>query len=193
LIWIRTPTGRREAVTVAIDPGFTRIDGSRTKWIDRSALAWFEGSRLVHAEYFADMKASYPTGPDVIVIEKPTVYPSNFPGAPRVPPNDIVDLAWAGAMLAGRFRCGAVVELLAQAWKLQMAKPVCHARALRVLTPDETLLLPVGSVTRIQAASRVLGVTGKCPAYRWRGVDVLDAVSLGLVHLGRLDLGGTKT
>lgn len=186
------------SVLLAIDPGYTRIARSRTKWTDRNAVAWFYNGELQYGAYWSEMDAFARVSvaaPDTVVIEKPTAYSTGAPGrgqAPgekNVPPNDLIDLAAAGFLLAGRFRCP-VVELLAERWKGSIAKPVCHRRMLAVLTPAERALLPAGSEAKVAEAVRVLGVTGKCPSYKWHGVDVLDAVSLGLVYLGRLDLGG---
>ncbi len=170
---------------VAIDPGFTRIARSRTRWVDRSAFARFENRVLTLCDYVGETLSQA----DEVVVEKPTVYPTHAPGALVVSPNDIVDLAFAAGLVSGRFGCP-VTEVLAQDWKLQMQKPVCHNRMLKVLTDAERRHLPAGSEAKVVAAVRELGVTGRCPSYRWIGVDVLDAVALGLVYLGRLNLGG---
>jgi hypothetical protein len=170
-----------------IDPGFERIDKSRTHWTDRSAIALFYDVEQSMGRYFGgDLIWAGYLGPnilldvDLIVIEKPTMYPG---GHQR--PNDLIDLAWAGGRIVGRFG-RPTIEVLPAEWKHQLPKPVCHERMWDALTPTERELLPVGAIDRVHAASRKLGITGKMPAYAWRGVDVLDAISIGLVHMGRM-------
>lgn len=116
--------------------------------------------------------------PDVVVLEKPQLYP----GHPR--PGDILDLAMAGTLVAARFRCPIVLRTPAE-WKRQIKK-WAHHRAIweDILTPTERALFPAEAYAEIVSAC----VSGKGYSVLW--TNYLDAVALGCTYLGRCRPGG---
>ena len=106
-----------------------------------------------------------------------------------------IDLACRGAELAGRaiHPRGVVLYTTPTKWKQSVPKPICHARALKDLSSAELSLLPDGTAERVRSARESGAKDGwRKPGAvyygRGKGSDVhnlLDAVALGLWHLGR--------
>lgn len=105
-----------------------------------------------------------------LVIEQPFVYPRGPSGKKAgTDPNDLIQLAAVVGALVGRFAylsAPAVKIYLPAEWKGQLPKSVCHDRARKRLSEQESLCLPKLSASRLHNA--------------------LDAMALGLVDLGRM-------
>lgn len=170
------------ASLVAIDPGFGRRSGG-------CACALFEGAELVRV-WMARPSDRVDVACDVIV-EKP----QQDRRSRGVPPSTLIELAWQGAVLAGRIAGAshAVHALTPSEWKGSVPKPVHHARLWRCLTERERHVL--GGVetwahidaARMRGAESRWGQPGASyyPA-RWTTHNMLDAVALGAHYLGRL-------
>jgi hypothetical protein len=136
-------------------------------------------------------------GGEDVVIERP-----QQDGRSRaVPPKVLIELAWNGALLAGRLAgpFGKVIEFLPSEWKESLPKAVHHSRLVEALAFQEHAVLNDAFPAyrdQIEAACR------KGALSRWakdgnahypRGSalpDVLDAVGLGLFALKRIDKKG---
>lgn len=157
---------------IAIDPG-----------VYKTACALYRGGRLYSVGYGPDMQR---VRADRAVCEKP-----QFDA--RVGVYNI-DLAVAGAFLAGRLSTGGVVFTEPRHWKGSRPKPVHHQEAWAELLPRERSILPADTYTRIcnaveRGALDRWRKSGGSYYGRSQGSDVhnlLDAVALGLWYLGRL-------
>lgn len=112
-----------------------------------------------------------------IVIEKPRSYPK----ASAIDNNDLIDLALAGGIVAGRI-AGAcydapITELPPATWKGQVPKPIHHERLQRLLSDAE-----------LQHIQRDMA---PIPASLQH--NLWDAIGLGLYALGRTGRGGTRS
>ncbi len=104
---------------------------------------------------------SAPFWADVLVIEKPQVYNSG-----RARRSDIVDLAISAGRVARMFATPTEVWYTPAQWKGQIAKKPHHARIRARLDEKELALLDKRPQKEL--------------------VHILDAVGLGLFHLGRI-------
>lgn len=175
---------------VAIDPGSA---GRGSAW------AAFDARGVLRAVGFATAGTAAvviaqlgPSAAARIVVERPAYQGARSRGAHV---GDLINLAWDGAalayLLAGRLR-GDVTERTPAQWKGSEPKPRQHARAWRLLTYAERDVLG-GDATHL-AIERA---TERGALDRWKkpGVtyyprafiahNLLDAVALGLVTLGR--------
>jgi hypothetical protein len=109
-----------------------------------------------------------------LLWEKPQVYPKS-----KGNPNQLIDLAIAGAVAAARFGC-ATRTVKPRDWKGTIGKPQHHSRLWPILAPAEQALFPEGTGEYIRKAARGLG------GYSASVVDLLDAAALGCYDLGRL-------
>jgi len=155
----------------SIDPG-----------VKECHLAYFEGGVLSGVWQFSPGAAVHqplgpcPTGTE-LVVEVPRIYPHSHPR-----PNDLIDLAFAAGRAVGSNPATIVYPAH---WKRQLKKPVSHMRILEVLAPHELAVLPPETADKVREAAEYLGRTGKV-RYNWKGHNTLDAVGIGLHHLGRL-------
>lgn len=98
-----------------------------------------------------------------IAVEVPQVYQGRVAGTDQ---NDLIDLAiragWAQVMAQDK-----VTEYWPSQWKGQLPKKVCNRRTLAVLSPSE------------------LAVVENCGVAKSKKHNILDAVGIGLKHLGR--------
>ena len=101
-----------------------------------------------------------PASDAMCVCEKPQVYRGS-----RVRTADLIDLAIAAGRMTGAL---GTFYVLPAAWKGQLPKKLQHERMMRALSPDERDVL-----ASVKCAKHLLH-------------NVFDAVSLGLVELGRL-------
>lgn len=131
--------------------------------------------------------------PDAVVIERPKIRPRT-----RINPQTVVDLGCEAMRVAYRFGVP-VAEYEPAAWKGHLPKPVSHAQAWAELTPAEKYRWR--SETQWPGTDRVIAAAQERGARDgWKpgknyytradtilGVpDALDALALGLTHLGRL-------
>ena len=129
-----------------------------------------------------------------VVVERP-----QQDGRSRaVPPAILIDLAWTGAYLVGGFAAlgASVREVEPREWKGDLQKAIHHHRLVEALTERELEVLGMGAISEVEAAVR------KGALCRWKPdsnghyrkgsstPDILDAVGLGLWHLGRIGKDG---
>jgi hypothetical protein len=155
---------------LAVDPGLRGC-----------GVALFNDGQLQHAEYVIGsaagvragawqpmaeavrLWATYRTLEDTtLVVELPQVY---VRARSKGDPNDLIDLAAVVGALVAYFPVGATVYLPAE-WKGQVPKEIIHARAASALSAWETRQITY-------------------PKRKGLAHNVLDAVALGLCHLGR--------
>jgi Holliday junction resolvasome RuvABC endonuclease subunit len=104
--------------------------------------------------------------PDILVLEQPRIYP----GVRREDPNDLIQLAGVlGAIAAHWESVPTIVAYYPAAWKGQVPKKVMTNRILKHLATGEL--------------SRLVSVGAK-------DHNTIDAIGLGLFHLGRMKRGG---
>lgn len=134
---------------------------------------------------------------ETVVVEKPQMDRRSR----KVPPSILIGLAWNGARTAEAIGAHTFVEKTPTQWKQGRSKHAHHLQIWRRLSFDEQravgkahtwlrkrgarALTPNQVYTVLHAAAERLVRTGeqtKHPFY-----DVLDAVGIGLEHLGRMD------
>lgn len=104
--------------------------------------------------------------PDVLVLERPRVYP----GVRNEDPNDLLELAGILGAIAAHWESVPELAVYYPAeWKGQVPKKVMTQRILKHLRPGES--------DRIVTAGA-------------KDHNTIDAVGLGLFHLGRMKRGG---
>jgi hypothetical protein len=169
-------------VIIAIDPGNARNEGE-------CACAFFDAGKMVRLGYFdydnarAYAKRSHQDDA-AVVVELPMIYPG---GHQR--PNDLINLAAAGFLVAGAFQAKRIVRYTPREWKGQKPKPPCHWLAWQVLTPAERRLFPVDTEARIKNGIEVNAprlYKQPLKEYSFKAHNLLDACAIGLFHLGRV-------
>lgn len=173
---------------LAIDPGSAG---------EGNACAFFQswGGRVaLSSVWFERLATPFVGRPHVetIVVERPA-YQGLRSDQARV--QDLLNLAWSGALLAGAYagRDGAeLVEYTPAQWKGSEQKPIQHYRLWQVLEPAERAVLGGAATERRILAAREKGALKRWPAGgkwygTWTGHNLLDAVALGCHHLGRLE------
>lgn len=137
-------------------PGWHRAQGA-------SGFATFDALTLALAGHGPPARIP---GITEIAVEIPAVRRA---GQSKGRPEDLIRLAIVAGRWIGMNAPSEVTEyaMSGQTWKGQLPKDVCHARARAVLTAAELALVP------------------SLPKTRGR-LDMWDAISLGLVHSGRL-------
>ena len=168
------------ARVLAIDPGGDKVG---------CACAFFSEGGLFRVGFEA--RPAYPA--DVVVVERPEVQGDR---TRRARPQDLMGLAWNGAMAAGYVAGashGRVVELTPSQWKGREPKPLHHARLWEILAPHERHALGGAATERA-----IVGAIERGAGCRWSrpGADLyprsftthnlLDAAALGAFWLGRL-------
>lgn len=162
---------------VSLDPGKKR-----------TACAYFSESdnRLVSVFWLKPGEAPDPLfAVSLVIIEKPNIN-GNTPNW-----QSTFDCGWYGAIVAGWFRAP-IVEYEPNAWKATVKKPLHHQRLWRVLAKEERALLPVEVPGVIETACVRYARTGTVRNYEHEWHNLLDAVGVGLFHLGRTGRGGAK-
>ena len=147
--------------TLSIDPG------ASTGW------ALFDGSDLTFAGVL-DPECAHPLAlvPDVRSVSAiVTEYPEFRPGDTKSNPNDLITLAMRAGVIEGMLRAHAPSawwrRVRPSQWKGSVPKPIHNKRVLGALTAREMALLP-------NALKH----------------DTIDAVGIGLWHVGRMGRGG---
>lgn len=161
------------------------------------SAALFRGGELIQAL----PRIVHATPVDRVVVERP-----QQDGRSRaVPPAQLIDLAWTGAVLYGGFLAlGAEGrEYTPTEWKGTTAKAVHHWRMLGALFKNELLVVAGGLGSTVDGlfhevdAARTAGALKRWAPHKnghysekSRTPDVLDAVGLGLFDLGRITKEG---
>jgi hypothetical protein len=162
------------------------------------AQAHFEDGRLtwVDFESVETCGRNYVTLKNLasLVIEKPVLR-----GANGKDPNDCVDVFGAACLTEGYIRAlggPAALYVIPEDWKGAFKKPPHHRKVWAELSPDEREVFArdagheVDEIRdKIEAACQRLARTRKVSGYSWKAHNLLDAVGLGLWHLGRLHTG----
>lgn len=133
---------------IAIDPG-----------VYKTGIARFRDGKLIDADYVPNECISYEDC-DRLVVESQQIYP----GSP-VRTSDLIDLAHAAGMVAGRFEV-APEWVLPKKWKGNTPKAICTKRIEKCLTPEEVEALDPSVPKSLRH-------------------NMLDAVGIGLWALGR--------
>lgn len=141
---------------MAVDPGVT------TGW------AYFHPtgklSSAGHARHKLFLGCGFDDEDLELIVEIPRVYPYGGKGDP----NDLIDLAVKAGEVRGRFSWQRSVEVYPRTWKGTAPKHIHQQRIIKALAKEELTLLP------------------KTPRSRKLDHNMIDAVGLGLWHLGRL-------
>jgi hypothetical protein len=183
---------------LAIDPGSAGAGNALAFTLDGVLRqVWFERyDRAAGAHVLAGVRRTTGLAIHTIAIERP-----QQDGRSRAArPEDLMGLAWEGALLAGAYSgvFGAVlVELLPREWKGSESKPQMHARLWAKLTPHERSLLGGEKTGLVIHAAREKGALDRWSkpgvAYYPRAFvthNLLDAAALALVFGGRLEKRG---
>lgn len=170
----------------------------------------FEVSLDSPAAYLEPLSAGSGIGLSELVIEKPQIYP----GSDEKDPNDCLDVFGAARLAEGgiRARGGPAAQyVLPREWKGQIDKPPHHARIWMALSAGErtafarsadqyikrnkvekTWPLEEFIAHKIDHACALLAQHGEVRQYSWQAHNLLDAVGIGLWHLGRTGRGGRR-
>lgn len=167
--------------------------GSIDPGVHELACAEWRGDRL-HDAYFVNVTEAWrrPRAWALTVIEKPQWDARSVNGA------TLIDLAWSGGIGAGA--AGAPITAYeVREWKGSARKPQHHRRGwCALLGPEKAVLGGDATIALIEDACTRGGRDGWTKpgvAYYGRGKaakvhNLLDAVLLGLFHLGRIDVHG---
>lgn len=185
---------------IAIDPGYAS-DG------EGCACAYFGENGRVCGTWFMRPREAYTlfaplpemsvlghrlahTG--VVVVEQPQQDGRTY----GIPPEVLAKLSWDGALLAGLYAGRACCEVRAYTpsqWKGSLAKAAHHSLMWKVLTEDERVDLGGDATWRVIDAACERGALARWKPRKdyyypkdWATHNLLDAVALGLTHLGRM-------
>lgn len=187
---------------VAIDPGGAAKGNAWAGFVDGELvttgqeLHWVPGACLC---LFVEEQDP------LIVIECPEDQGARTRNAS---PLSLMDLCWNGAGFAGALLMlgglhARLETVTPTTWKGQLPKPIPHAHVWQILTPSEKRAVATGRRPEPGLSPAIIGerieqACEKGALKRWRGQeyypknwpygDILDAVGIGLVQLGRLSL-----
>lgn len=174
---------------IAIDPGYAR-DG------EGCAVAFF-WDRELHSVWFQRPQqnaCTYSTFGRIaeVVVERPQQDERTY----GIPPEVLATLSWEGAALAYGYagaKGACVIELTPSQWKGSIAKAAHHRIAWKVLSRDERAVLGGDATWRVIDAACERGALARWKPRKdhyypagWTIHNLLDAVALGLTHLGRI-------
>ncbi len=120
--------------------------------------------------------------PDEVIAEYPQVYTVAFSKGDN---NDLLALAGVDGALAALYPTTHFETYLPREWKQTMSKGVCASRVLRRLDPDE-----LATLQKAAAKLRVTDIPAlikKDPEGKHLLFNALDAVGIGLKHVGRFE------
>jgi hypothetical protein len=178
---------------LAIDPGVAVPGCACAAFKDARLLGtWFE--RVRDEPLACEIKFGR------VIVERPVLQGDRTRAAR---PQDLMALAWEGAMLAGMYAGRDSTDLIAwpasdtkehgRGWKGSEPKPVQHARLWAALDPAERLILGGDPVERAIMKAREKGALNRWSrpgaSYYPRTFithNLLDAVALGATYLGRI-------
>lgn len=189
---------------LAIDPGVSGYGCACAAFAGgRLAASWFERAGRSDPHKETPPHGLVSIAFDVIIVERPVLQGDRTRAAR---PQDLMALAWEGAMLAGMYAgrdAARVIEWPAsdtrdgRGWKGSEPKPVQHARLWRILDPDEREIIGGDRVGAAIMAAREKGALNRWgrpgASYYPRAFtehNKLDAVALGATFLGRLERNG---
>lgn len=152
-----------------------------------AAARFFDGGLVA----LRTMTARHPGGPMYIIASADEVA-CEIPQFDTRVSKHVIDLAVHVALIAGACRCP-VYTYTPRQWIGSLQKPIHHHRIWGALTAAERALFPADTTVRIAAACAKGGKdnwrkSGALYYGRGKGSEVhnlLDAVGLGLHHLGR--------
>ncbi len=165
-----------EETLLAIDPG---LNACGCAWFRHGVLTCARLSGHVSPTWHSvPQRAASTAGevsgdfgvPERLVIEWPQVY--RLGGRAGADPNDLLGLAAVAGAVAAHYYDATINVYKPAEWKGQVPKEVHHARIMRFLSDAEKLAIPKLPKTKLH--------------------NVLDAIGLGLFHLGRTGKGGTS-
>lgn len=117
------------------------------------------------------------------VCEEPSIL-----GAPNAA--DMVQVLISGSVVASALSCN-VVFYPVPTWKGSLKKPIHHYRVWPHMTKEEQAFFPKNTLDVINKACAKIAQTGKAN-YEPEWHNHLDALALGMFHLGRIKRGGEK-
>lgn len=174
---------------IAIDPGGARKKCATVRMtadiIDAYAIEVFRGALHVPCALT-----------DAVIVERPQQDGRSFAARPE----DLIEIAWEGAMLAAAYAwdSGAtLVGLTPREWKGTEPKSQMHSRLWAVLSDAERATLGGEATRRAIYTAREKGAIKRwaphSTAYYPRSfvmADVLDAAAMAAVFVGRLQKRG---
>jgi hypothetical protein len=175
---------------IAIDPGVCWRE--RGDVIDGCALAYFDRQGQVVRVEMSRFKPGFAINRPLVeevVVERPQ-YDSRSDAART---QDLIALAWDGALLAASFTAP-VTWYTPHQWKGSLHKPQQHAHLWKTLTEAERALLPLNTQNTIHSAlERGIKSRWKPGSFRYPASftthNILDAIALGKFHLSRKRAG----
>jgi hypothetical protein len=130
-------------------------------------VACWTGDALNWAELVETTSYRFPTRPDVLVVEKPKIYPGR---AQKGRQRDLIDLAITVGRLEEQVLGAKIVRYEPYQWKGQVPKDETKRRVRAVLAPLELLSVAL-------------------PKKKSLAHNVWDAIGIGLVYSGRCHKG----
>lgn len=141
----------------------------QSAWLARTKGDWAEMARAVYFSVQARMGPHRLDEISTIVIERPQVYVAS---RSKGDPNDLITLALIAGRVTGYFPKAAAIDRKPAQWKGQVPKEIQIERTRQKLSPAEK--------ERIEKTPKSLEH------------NVLDAIGIGLRHVGRNRVGRKK-
>lgn len=167
---------------VSCDPGAEAKAGYKCYF-----ARWVRGRlKSVHAlDFWQAQEWQAELGSVEVVVEKPQMDQRTF----DVPPKVMINLAWNGALCAAALHPFHLHTVAPAQWTT-IPKPVLHLRIWKALTPQEQALFPADTLAVLKKAALKYARTKK--ATHHEHYNTLDAVGIGLFHLGRVGKSATQ-
>ncbi len=174
------------------------IDGGNEKKTDRACYAaeWVGGDLVGVFIVTVECARSFAShNPEYVAVERHQQDGRIAGGGGKVPPGVIIDLAWNTAAVAYTVARGAPVhEYTPAVWIGSINKAALQQRIWAALTTEERKVVAAFARAQPEGVSAALRqnlirqATGK-PLLKHKWYNVLDAVGVGLFHLGRIGKG----